>query len=85
MVCCHFRTRQVVGADGKNDGVLFLYLFVVICQLDELLAAERSPECSIEDEDDITVSLIRAQRIVFAARAWQREVGREVADIRSDV
>ena len=79
-----FRAFQVVGADGENDCVAFFYRGVVVCQLDELSAAERSPECAVEDEYDVAVPPIRAQRVVFAARAWQREVGREVADIRSD-
>ena len=44
-----FRAFQVVGADGENDRVAFLYRVVVVCQLDELRAAERSPECAVED------------------------------------
>ena len=79
-----FRAFQVVGANGENDRVAFLYRVVVVCQLDELCAAERSPECAVEDENDVAVPPIRAQRVVFAARAWQREVGRKIADIRAD-
>ena len=79
-----FRSFQVVSADGKNERVALLYRGVMVCQLDELSAAERSPERAVEDEHDVAVSTIRAQGIVVAARAWQREVGRKVADIRSD-
>ena len=81
---CRFRSFQVICADGENDCVTLLYRGVVVCQLDELNTAERSPERAVKDEYDVTVVPIRTQRVVFAARAWEREVGREVADIRSD-
>ena len=79
-----FRSFQVVSADGKNERVALLYRGVMVCQLDELSAAERSPERAVEDEHDVAVSPVCAQGIVVAARAWQREIGREVADTRSD-
>ena len=44
-----FRSFKIVCADGENDCVAFLYIVVVVCQLDELSAAERSPERSVED------------------------------------
>ena len=81
---CRFRSVQVVGADCEDDCVALLYRVVVVCQLDELSTAELSPECAVEDEDDVAVSPIRAQRIVFPARTRQREVGGKVADVRSD-
>ena len=76
IVCRLFRALKIVGADGENDCVVLLYRSVMGCQLDELLAAERSPECAVEYEDDVTMSSICAQRIVVSARAWQREVRR---------
>ena len=71
-----FSPLQVVGAYREYYRVFLLYFCVVVCQLDELRAAERSPECAVEDEHDIAVSPICAQGIVVPARAWQREVWR---------
>lgn len=57
---CLFRALKIIGADGENDGVAFLYRGVVVCQLYELSAAERSPKCAVEDEHDVAVPPIRA-------------------------
>lgn len=57
---CRFRSRQIIGTDGENDGVVLLYRGIVVCQLDELNAAERSPERTVEDKDDIAMFPIRA-------------------------
>ena len=45
----HLGSLEIVRADCEDDGVLFLYLGVMVCQLDELSAAEWSPECPVED------------------------------------
>ena len=44
-----FRAFQVIGADGENERVVLFYRGVMVCQLDELSAAERSPERAVED------------------------------------
>lgn len=46
---CRFRTFQVIGTDGENDSVALLYCVVIVCQLDELSAAERSPKGAVKD------------------------------------
>lgn len=79
-----FRSFQLIGADCEYECVVLFYFGIVVCQLDELSAAERSPECAIEDECDVAMPSICAQGIFIAARARQREVRRKIAHIRSD-
>jgi len=69
-MCCRLRSIQVIGTDGENDGVVLLDRGIVVCQLDELNSAERSPERAVEDEHNVAMSSIRAQGIVVAACAW---------------
>ena len=56
LVCGSLGSFQVVRTDREDDSVFLLYRCVVFCQLDELLAAERSPERAVEDEHNILVA-----------------------------
>ena len=57
---CLFSALKIIGADGENDCVALLYRGVIVCQLDELPAADWSPESAVEDEHDVAVPPIRA-------------------------
>ena len=64
-----FCSLQVVGADCQDYGVKFLYLIVVVCQLDELSTAERSPECPVEDQNHVLFASERFKCVFSAACA----------------
>ena len=84
-MCGPLGSLEIVGADREDDGVLFLYLVVMVCQLDELSAAERSPECPVEDQHHILIASERFKGVFSAACARQRKAWREVADIGADL
>ena len=84
-MCGPLGSLEIVGADREDDGVLFLYLGVMVCQLDELSAAERSPECPVEDKHHILIASERFKGVFSAACARQRKAWREVADIGADL
>ena len=75
-MCGPLGSREIVGTDCEDDGVLFFYRGVVIRQLDELSAAERSPECPIEDQNHVLVAS-ESFKVEFAtASARQGKVRR---------
>ena len=53
---CYVGAPQIICADGNDLGVERADALVVLCQLDELAAAERSPERSIEDQHGVTIA-----------------------------
>ena len=51
-----FSTLQIVGAKGDDFGISTFDGLVVLCQIDELAAAERSPERPIEDQHGVLIA-----------------------------
>ena len=47
---------QIVGAKGDDFGIGTYDALVILCQLDELAAAERSPERTVEDQHGIFIA-----------------------------
>ena len=51
-----FGASQIVGAKRDYFGICAYDLFVVLCQIDELAAAEGSPESPIEDQHRVLIA-----------------------------
>ncbi len=53
---CDVGASQAVGANGDDLGVAPDDALVVLSQIDELAAAERSPERAIEDQHGVAIA-----------------------------
>ena len=74
------RGAQVLGGNGDDLGVAGPDRLVATLQLAELPAAESSPPGAEENDDDVLLSQVVAERHGLAAGRWQPEVRRKVSD-----
>ena len=58
---CVFGAFQIVGAKGNDLGIRADYALIMLSQLNELAAAERSPKRPVEDHDHVLISAKRIE------------------------
>ena len=72
---------KVIGTDSDHFRVLSFDGLIVVCQIDELAAAERSPECPVEDQHKVLIWLKRCQlNHFFTGRLRECEIDQRRAE-----
>ena len=67
---------RAIGASHNNGRFSLNKLIIILAQLRHMRAAERSGKAAIEDEDDVLLALIIAQRYGLPIKIVQCEIGR---------